>query len=261
MSGSDLQKIVDKVIEAHGGASRWRKLEAVEAVISVRGFLFKTKRRPILNRIRIRASTREPKFTFYDYPRAGRNSEFIGNEEVRITDADHQVLVNRLQPRAAIRQIRRLLYWDALDFTYFGGYATWNYLVTPFLFMRDDLDFERLEPVSAESEYSLQLKVSFPRDFPTHCKTQIFYFDRHYLLRRLDYTAEVVSRWARAAHICENYQDFDGLRFPAKRRVLPLLIGNKPLAGPVIVAIDIHELNLLSSAGNASRPSHQPGSV
>jgi len=191
MSGSDVQKIVAKVVEAHGGASRWHKLEAIEAIISVRGFLFKAKRRPTLSRVRIRASIREPKFTFFDYPRTGRNCNFIGNEEVRITDAGNQVLVSRLQPRAAIRRIRKMLYWDALDFTYFGGYATWNYL---------------------------------------------------------DYTAEVVSRWAHAAHICENYQDFDGFKFPTKRRVLPLLIGKRPLTGPVIVAIDIHELRFFSSA-------------
>ena len=121
MASSDVRKIVEKIIEAHGGASRWHKLEAVEAVISVRGFLFKAKRRPILNRVRVRASTREPKFTFYDYPRTGRYSDFMGNEEVRITDADHQALVSRLQPRAAIRRLSRQLYWDALDFTYFGG--------------------------------------------------------------------------------------------------------------------------------------------
>jgi hypothetical protein len=110
--------------------------------------------------------------------------------------------------------------------------------------MRDNFHFEKLEPLSAESEYPLQLQVSFPQDLPTHCNKQIFYFDRNHLLRRLDYTAEVVSRWARAAHICENYQDFDGFKFPTKRRVLPLLIGNKPMAGPEIVAIDIHELQL-----------------
>jgi hypothetical protein len=142
MAGSDVQKIVKKVIEAHGGGSRWRELEAIEAIISVRGFLFKAKRRPVLNRVRVRASTREPRFTFYDYPRTGQNSVFIGNEEVRITDSDNQVLTSRLQPRSAIRRIRRQLYWDALDLTYFGGYATWNYLVTPFLLLRNDFYFE-----------------------------------------------------------------------------------------------------------------------
>ena len=136
MADNDVRKIVERIIDSHGGASRWRELEAIEAIISVRGFLFKAKRRPVLNRVRVRASTREPRFTFYDYPRTGRNSVFIGNEEVRITDAGNQVLVSRLQPRTAIRRLRRQLYWDALDFTYFGGYATWNYL---------DLKFRRKE--------------------------------------------------------------------------------------------------------------------
>ena len=248
MADNDVQKIIEKIFDSHGGAARWRKLESIEAIISVRGFLFKAKRRPVLNRVRVRAFTREPRFTFYDYPRSGRNSEFIGNEEVRITDADNQVLTNRLQPRSAMRRIRRQLYWDALDFTYFGGYATWNYLVTPFLFLSNDFYFEKIEPVFADPEYPLQLQVLFPRDLPTHCKKQTFYFDRDYLLRRLDYTAEVVSRWAHAAHLCENYREFDGFKIPTKRRVLPLLIGKKPLAGPVIVAIDIHELRFLSSA-------------
>ncbi len=245
MTGDDGRKMLQKIIEAHGGAARWRELEAVEAIISVRGFLFKAKRRPTLNRIRVSASTREPKFTFYDYPRSGRHSEFLGNEEVRIVSADNQVLISRRQPRSAMRQLRRQLYWDALDFTYFGGYATWNYLMTPFLFLRDDFQFEILDPLSAESEYPLRLQVNFPEDFPTHCRKQLFYFDRNYLLQRLDYTAEVVSRWARAAHTCQSYQDFDGIKIPMTRRVRPLLIGSKPLPGPIIVAIDIHELHLL----------------
>jgi hypothetical protein len=68
MGYHDVSSIIEKVIEAHGGASRWQDLEAVEAIISVRGFLFKAKRRPILNRVRVRASTRKPQFTFNKPP-------------------------------------------------------------------------------------------------------------------------------------------------------------------------------------------------
>lgn len=241
MTKSDEQHIVENVVEAHGGSARWQELEALEAVVSIRGFLFKAKRRPVLNRIRVRATVHEPGFIFYNYPQTGRNSVFAGDEAVHITSADNQVLVSRSQPRTAIRNWRRQLYWDALDFTYFGGYATWSYLVTPFLFLRKGLHFEVLEPITAGSESLLRLQVTFPEDLPTHCQKQIFYFDRNYLLRRLDYTAEVISRWAHAAHICENYQDFDGIKIPTRRRVLPLLIGGKPLPGPTIVAIDVHE--------------------
>ena len=237
----DGREVVEKVVDAHGGAARWHSLEAVEAVISVRGFLFAIKRRPILDRIRVRASIHEPKFVFYGYPRAGRNSVFVGNEEVCITSGDNQVLVSRQQPRAAFRHFRQQLYWDALDFTYFGGYATWNYLVTPFLFLKKNIRFEELEPLPSDSEYLPRLRVSFPEGFPTHCQKQIFYFDRNYHLRRLDYTAEVISRWARGAHYCDNYQDFEGFKVPTKRRVYPLFVGSRRLPGPIIVALDIHD--------------------
>ena len=247
MAVNDMREMVTKIIDAHGGASRWQELEAIEAVISVRGFLFKAKRRPTLKRIRVTASTRQPRFIFHDYPQPGQSSEFLGTDEVRMTDADRQVLTRRRQPRMAFRGIRRLLYWDALDFAYFGGYATWNYLVTPFIFRRDNFLFENLETNSAQEEYPFRLKVTFPPDLPTHCKTQIFYFGHDHLLRRLDYTAEVVSRWAHAAHICENYQNVDGISFPTRRRVFPLFAGNRPMPGPIIVAIDIHDINLISS--------------
>jgi hypothetical protein len=71
---------------------------------------------------------------------------------------------------------------------------------------------------------------------------QIFYFDENWLLRRLDYVAEVVGGWAHAAHLCENYQDFNGLMAPTRRRVRPILFGDHPLPGPILVALDIHNI-------------------
>jgi hypothetical protein len=246
MVSNNVQDILEKVIEAHGGAGRWRKLAAVEAIISVRGFLFTAKRRPILNRVRVRAFTREPRFVFYDFPRAGQAGELNGKNEVRITGPDDQFVSSRLQPRAAIQSLRRQFYWDDLDFIYFGGYATWNYLVTPFVFLRDGFDFEVLEPL-ARIDWPFRLQASFPDDLPTHCQKQIFYFDRNYVLRRLDYTAEVVGRWAHASHLCENLRDFKGIKIPTTRRVRPLFIGSRPLPIPTIVAIDIHEFQALTN--------------
>ena len=81
-----------------------------------------------------------------------------------------------------------------------------------------------------------------PDDLPTHSPKQIFYFDENWLLRRLDYVAEVVGGWAHAAHLCENYQDFNGLMAPTRRRVRPILFGDHPLPGPILVALDIHNI-------------------
>lgn len=244
MPDLNVEDILAKVIEAHGGGRRWQDLAAVEALISARGFLFTAKRRPVLHRVRVRALTREPRFIFYDFPRAGQTAEIDGDKEAKITGPDNRIVSSRLQPRAAFRSLRRQLYWDDLDFTYFGGYATWNYLVTPFLFLRQGFEFKVLEPLPG-IECPFRLQATFPDDLPTHCKAQIFHFDRDYLLRRLDYTAEVVGRWAHAAHLCDDYQDFEGLRIPTTRRVRPLVVVSRPLPGPTLVAIDIHEFRLL----------------
>ena len=238
----DARGIVKEVIEAHGGADRWNTLEALDAEISAWGFLFTAKRRPVLNHVRVRASTRLPHLAFMDFPGPGQRSELIGNEEVRILGGDGKIVASRVNPRSKFRGFRRQFYWDSLDFVYFGGYATWNYLVTPFLFLRDGFRFEVLEPMGNANPSWVQLRATFPDDIPTHCKEQTFHFDENRLLRRLDYTADVVGGWARAAHNCENYVDFDGIKAPTRRRVRPMPWGSRPLPGPTLVALEIHNI-------------------
>ena len=237
-----MDEVIRNIVQAHGGADLWRGLDAVEAVISAKGFLFTAKRRPVLERVRMRASTREPRFGLLDYPRPGQTAEIIGTREVRITNAEGRVIAHRVDPRAAFHGLRRLVRWDDLDFIYFAGYATWNYLTTPFLFLRDGFAFRLLDPVRSDPPGAIRLHATFPDDIPTHSREQVFHFDAERLLRRIDYTAEVVGGWAHAAHFCEEYRTFDGIRVPTRRRVLPLLIGDRPLPGPTLVAIDVHEL-------------------
>jgi len=238
--------LVQKAIEAHGGASLWNALTGLEAEISAWGFLFAVKRRHALNRVRVWASTREPRFVFHDFPRGGLRAELIGDEEVRLLDDGGEVLERRAEPRRGFRALKRQLSWDDLDFTYFAGYATWNYLVTPFLFLRPGFQLELVEPISSGGGLT-RLRATFPPDLPTHCRTQTFYFDRQHLLRRLDYTAEVIGGWARAAHLCDDYRTFDGLQVPTRRRVWPLMIGTQPVRFPTLVAIDVHRVELQRS--------------
>ena len=164
-------ELVREVVEAHGGAALWARLEALEAEISAWGFLFPAKRRRPLRHVRVWASTREPHFMFHDTPRPGLRSELLGAEEVRILD-ERGVVESRRQPRLAFRSLRRQFAWDDLDFTYFGSYATWNYLLTPFLFLRPGFRFELLEPRESATGLLSRLKVTFPSDLPTHCTTQ-----------------------------------------------------------------------------------------
>jgi len=242
MRPSDPKELIAAVIEAHGGESLWKELEALDAEVSASGFLFTAKRRPILNHSRMRAYTQVPHFIFYDFPITGQTSELIGDEEVIIKDADGAVIARREHPRSAFRGLRRAFSWDDLDFTYFGGYATWNYLVTPFMFFTPGFEFATLGPVEADRGSWSRIQVTFPDSIPTHCKTQVFYFDDELHLRRVDYTALVVGSWAKAAHFCDEYREFGGIKAPTRRRVTPILFGDKPLPGPTLVALDIHDI-------------------
>lgn len=241
-----LPKAIASAIAAHGGAARWNGIAVVEATISARGFLFTAKRRPPLERVRVRAWTREVRLAFLDFPRAGETSELLGDAEVRVVRDDGTVPAQRTKPRAEFSNWRKQFAWDLLDFVYFGGYATWNYLTTPFVFLRAGFAFEELAPLAtAEGPWS-RVRVHFPADIPTHSRVQVFHFDSLHRLRRLDYTAEVVGRWARAAHRCDAYRDFDGLQVPTLRTVLPLPFGSTPLPGPTLVALTVHDFRALT---------------
>ena len=64
-----------------------------------------------------------------------------------------------------------------------------------------------------------RLEVSFPPGIHTHSQRQTFHVDAAGLIRRHDYVAEPVGRWARAAHYCDQHRQFGGLVFPTRRRV------------------------------------------
>lgn len=200
----------------------WNSLEALDAEISVADFLFTAKCRPVLHHVRTRVDTRRPHFTLFDYPRAGQIAELLGAGEVRITDGDGRIVARGENPCSAFRGIRRQFFWDDLDFLYFAGYATWNYLTAPFLLMREGFVVRKREAVPGETAFYARLQVTYPDDIPAHSREQIFYFDERRLLCRLDYTAEVVGEWAHA-----------GSADPIRPR---------PLPGPTLVALEVHRI-------------------
>jgi hypothetical protein len=241
MTSENALQIVNEAIEAHGGREYWNSLEALDVVISARGFLFTAKQRPILDHVRMRAYTKEAKFLFFGFPNPGETAELIGNSEVRILDGKGTVISRRENPRRAFHGMRRLVRWDDLDFIYFAGYATWNYLTEPFLLGGQGFVLETLEPAKGLRNLT-RVQATFPGDLPTHSAVQVFYFDEQRLLRRLDYTAEVVGGWAHAAHLCEEYRSFGRIKIPTHRRVYPLMFGLKTMPGPLLVEIEVHEL-------------------
>lgn len=229
---------LDDIIAAHGGKAAWGALHGIDAVVSVRGFLFLSKGVPKMERVRVSVDTREPRTVLHDYPKPGLSSHFLGESRVEIRDAAGTVVQARDQPRREFGGLRRFFRWDALDFAYFCGYAMWNYLSMPFLLQTEGVE----TACTPTADGGTRVDAVFPAGFPTHCRRQSFRFAANGELLRHDYTAEVVGQWATAAHLSGEYREFDGLRLPTRRRVYPKFFGDTPLPAPTLVAIDIHDV-------------------
>jgi hypothetical protein len=237
--------LLEEVLEAHGGVERWQRTGRLSARVHTGGLLPRT--RMPGNRfadVRATAWPHEWRISIAPFPAHGQLGVFERGE-VRIETDDGEVLASRADPRrsfSGLARLRRNLRWDALDSIYFAGYANLNYVTTPFLLAGDGFEVSEGEPWDEAGEVWQRLEVVFPDGLDTHSRHQTFYFDAMRLLRRHDYVAEPVGRWARAAHYCDEHARAGGLVFPTRRRVRPIGPGNRALGFPTLVSLDLSEV-------------------
>jgi hypothetical protein len=240
--------LLDEAIAAHGGLDRWAQVD--EVLIDARAGgaapTLKFKRRAVA-RHEVRVSTREPRTVLSPLPGPGRRGVFTAGS-VRIETDAGEVVAERRDARSRFPGGRRALWWDHLDLVYFAGYAWWGYVCAPFAFVREGFETRELEPFQERGETWRRLAVTFPPDVPAHSREQVFYFDERGRLRRNDYTAEVFGGWARGAHYAHDHREFDGIVFPTRRRVYPRTRSGRPLPRPVVVRLDLDDVQLVSGA-------------
>jgi hypothetical protein len=126
--------------------------------------------------------------------------------------------------------------------SYFSNYASWNYFTLPALLMCEEIVWKELEPS--------RLEARFPVEIPNHSRVQRFGFDCETgLLIQHDYTADIISSLAAASNVVlQHAQNSTGLVYPSIRRVTPPKgPKGKPLAGPVLIHLDIHDFRLINN--------------
>jgi hypothetical protein len=250
---ADATHLLDSTLAAHGGRGPWLETEAIEAHVSAGGpfFAAKLQTRNVRD-LHIRIATREQRTTLASFPRPGLRGCFTP-ERVWIESDAGELLAERARPRDAFRLFRRKLWWDDLDLLYFVGYASWNYLAVPFCFLRPGFRLREGTPLAEGGETWRALEVEFPPDVATHSSRQTFYFDARFLLRRLDYTAEVIGSWAKAAHFCAEPRVFGWLTVPTRRRVR-LRTRRGPLRFPAVIRIEVHDVRTIARTAAPTQP-------
>jgi hypothetical protein len=233
--------IVEQAIAAHGGLDLWESASEVSVQISSGGLAFASKLQGHAVRdVEARISTRGQHVIFAPYPGPGQRGVLERDGTVRVETDEGELLEARGNARGAFRDLRHKLWWDRLDILYFGAYAIWTYVSTPFVFTREDYQVVELDPWVENGEHWRRLAVTFPDHVHTHSREQVFYVDaKNGLIRRHDYTAEPIGGWAKAAHYCLDHRSFDGLVVPTCRRVYPRKPNDQRRAGPLLVWIEV----------------------
>jgi hypothetical protein len=135
--------------------------------------------------------------------------------------------------------------------SYFIGYAIWNYLTAPFIFARDGFTVCELDGITENGEDLRVLEVHYPPDIPAHTAVQKYYFDKTGLLKRLDYTTDVLG--GVAAHYTFDQKNVDGLIIPQLRRVVRRDDDGPHVFGPTSFVLDYTSVEIEDLATAAIR--------
>jgi hypothetical protein len=143
-----------------------------------------------------------------------------------------------MTPLVSFAGLTRYSPWDEFHVAYFASEANWNYFVAPFIFARGDFITHETGLWREGGQTWRTLLVTYPRSIVAHTRQQASYFDDAGLLRRLDYSVDILGGGL-AVHYPSEYRDFDGVMVPTRRRVYVRNPDGSPIRDSVPVAIDV----------------------
>ena len=237
-----MSELLDLAVQAHGGLDRWRRIRTVRVAASITGAIWFVKSQgDVLKDVVLTVDTRTERLVV-DFPGQEKRAIFEP-ERIVIERADGTEVAARDHPERSFAGQQRVTPWDEIHVIYFVGEALWTYLNTPFLYTQDGFATKEIAPIEAQDEVWRRLQVTFPDRIKSHTRTQISCFGPDGLLRRHDYTVDILGG-ATGLNYASDYRSVDGIIFPTKRRIYAFEGDYRPVWDPLLVRIDMGEIAL-----------------
>src|SRR6202040_1367704 len=206
-----MSELLDLAVKAHGGLERWNKVRSVKVAASITGGIWYVKGKPdCLKDVVMTCATKTERLVM-DFPGQDKRSIFEP-ERIVMERVDGSVLEARDDPKRSFEGHQRETPWNDIHVAYFSGEALWTYLTTPFLYTYAGFESDEIAPIQVEGETWRRLKVTFPEYVKSHTREQISCFGPDGLLRRHDYTVDVLGG-ATGLNYASEYRDVDGIVF------------------------------------------------
>jgi hypothetical protein len=237
-----LNELLNLAVKAHGGLDRWNKVKTIKVAASITGGIWYVKGKPdYLKNVVVAVETGRERLTMV-FPGQDKRSIFEPNRIV-IENLDGSLIAARDDPEKSFEGQQRETPWDDIDVAFFSGEALWTYLNTPFLYTHDGFATQEIASIEVDGETWRRLKVTFPDNIKSHTREQISCFGPDGLLRRHDYTVDILGG-ATGLNYASEYRNVDGIIVPTKRRVHAYEGNYQLVKEPLLVAIDFGEITL-----------------
>jgi hypothetical protein len=237
-----LNELLNLAVEAHGGLGRWNKVKSLKVAASITGAIWFVKGKgDVLKDVVMTVDTKAERLVT-DFPGQDKRSIFEPACIVMQTTGG-TLIESRDNPEESFKGQQRETPWDDIHVAYFCGEALWTYLNTPFLYTHEGFKTEEIPSIHVDGEIWRRLKVTFPDYVKSHTREQISCFGPDGLLRRHDYTVDILGG-ATGLNYASDYRDVDGIIVPAKRRIYAYEGDYQLVAEPLLVSIDMGEISV-----------------
>ncbi|MFF2277249.1 hypothetical protein [Agromyces sp. NPDC058126] len=165
---------------------------------------------------------------------------------ITVTESNGDVIEELHDPRRSFDGYTERSVWSEAQMAYFRCYATWLHLVEPFVFAFPGVTSHEIAAHSEHGEIWRGLSVTFPPEVDSHNRTQLYYFDEEYRLRRSDVQPEVDDYTKTTQYVAEHVE-IDGITLSTSRRVHLRLPDRSPDTTRTPVTVDLSDIHLDST--------------
>lgn len=237
-----MNDLLDTAVAAHGGLDRWNAITSITVDASVTGALWSLKNQDdALKDVRFEVDTTRQRLTL-DFTGQDKRAVFEPGRVV-LQRRDGTLIDSRDDPERSFDGHQLQTPWDDIHLAYFTGEALWTYLTVPFLYTRPGFATEEIAPVESDGETWRRLHVTFPDHIKTHTRRQISCFGPDGLLRRHDFTIDVLGG-ATGLLYATGHRDVDGITIPTTRRGYAWHDDYQLVPDPLLVAIDMGDITI-----------------
>jgi hypothetical protein len=246
-----MNKLLADATDAHGGLERWKRLVTVETHVVGGGELLRLKQTPpSTGQLHFTVKTDE-QVSSVVIPGANGTPDrrsVMRPDRVTLETLEGRLIAALNDPRQSFAGHNLDTPWDPLQHLYFGSYAMWMYLTTPFSLAVEGAQVWDIDPLEEDGQIWRGIRVVMPPRFTTHSRAQEYFFGDDMLLRRQDYTLDI-AEGLRVANYAQDIVDVNGIKLPSKRRAYRCNKKYEALRDKVMVSLDFTSLRANENRG------------